>query len=51
MNAEDQILFMAELLRLIEELQELVSNHCRLMTSDQDGCMLENTKPNRDVPF
>ena len=32
MTAEDHIIFVAELLNLINELQELVREHCQILT-------------------
>jgi hypothetical protein len=51
MKAEDEIVFLADLLHLIDELQELVRGYINVLTSDQDGCMLESQHHNKDVPF
>jgi len=50
MKPEEQIIFVADLLALINELQELVREHCQILTSEQDGRMLENI-PEHDGPF
>lgn len=49
-KAEEQILFLAELLNIIGELQELVRDYCRVLTAEQDGCMLED-ESEHNVPF
>lgn len=51
MKAEEEIIFLAELLRHIDELQDLVRGYIRVITSDQDGCMLEQEHRGKDVPF
>ncbi len=50
MKPEDQIIFVAELLNLINELQELVRDHCRVLTAERDGT-LESIAERDDVPF
>lgn len=51
MKAENEIVFLAELLKLIDELQDLVRGYINVLTSDQDGCMLEQNHRDNDVPF
>lgn len=51
MKAQEQIVFLAELVYLIGEMQDLVSDYCRVLTAEEDGCRLENEPENRDVPF
>jgi len=51
MNAEDHIIFLAELLNLIGELQELVREHCQILTAERDNDMLENIPEYEDCPF
>ena len=41
MKAEQQISFLADLLNLIRELDTLVKDYCRYLTTDQDGSCLE----------
>ena len=43
MKAEQQISFLADLLNLINELDTLVKDYCRYLTTDQDGSCLEKT--------
>ena len=50
MKPEEQITFVAELLYLINELQELVKDHCRMLTSEQDEHMLKSTSEHGE-PF
>lgn len=50
-TAEDQIIFLAELLNLIDEFQDLVRGYINVLTSNQDGCMLEEDNSVNDVPF
>ena len=51
MKAEEQVIFLAELLNLIGELQDLVRGYINVLTSDQDGCMLERDPADNNVPF
>ena len=51
MKSEDEIIFLAELLNIINELQDLVRGYINVLTSDQDGCMLEKDYNKNDVPF
>ncbi len=51
MKAEEEIVFLAELLRHIDELQDLVRTYIRVITSDQDGCMLEQEHRDKNMPF
>ncbi|MFO7620041.1 MAG: hypothetical protein R6W81_02085 [Bacteroidales bacterium] len=51
MTAQDQIIFLAELSHLIDELQELIRDYCRLLTAGQDGCMVEDEPQYRNIPF
>lgn len=50
-KAENEIIFLGELLHLIDELQELVRGYINVLTSDQDGCMLEEEHSKNDLPF
>ena len=43
MKAEQHISFLADLLNLINELDTLVKDYCRYLTTDQDGSCLEKT--------
>ena len=43
MKAEQHISFLADLLNLIRELDTLVKDYCRSLTTDQDGSFLEKT--------
>ncbi len=51
MKAQEQIVFLADLLNLIDELQDLVRDYCRVLTEEQNGCMLEDEPQNRNVSF
>lgn len=51
MTPEDHIIFVAELLNLINELQELVREHCQILTAERDGGMLENISDHENCPF
>ncbi len=51
MRPEDQIIFLAELLNLINELQELVRDYCQALTAEQDGGMPQPATQHNDVPF
>lgn len=51
MKAEDEIIFLAELLKHIDELQDLVRGYIRIFTSGQDGSILEREQSDNDVPF
>ena len=48
MTPEDHIIFVAELLNLINELQELVREHCQILTAERDGGMLENISDHKN---
>jgi hypothetical protein len=51
-EAEQTIHLLAELLELTQYLRQLVIDHCRLLTSDQDGHLLEeDNEEERQVPF
>ena len=41
MKAEQHISFLADLLNLIRELDTLVKDYCRYLTTDQDGSFLD----------
>lgn len=41
MRSEEKILFAGRLLELIRELEDLVIDYCRVITTDDDGHMLE----------
>ena len=47
MKAEDEIHFVGMLLDLIHELQELVRDHCKLLTANDDGHSLEKNDPGK----
>ena len=50
MRPEEKILFAGRLLELIRELENLVIDYCRIITTDDDGHMLEkDAEP--EVPF
>lgn len=51
MKAHEQIVFLAELLNIIGELQETVRDYCRMLTAEQDGCTLEEEETDDNVPF
>ena len=51
MKAEEQVVFLAELLNLIGELQDLVRGYINVLTSDKDGCMLERDPADNNVHF
>jgi len=50
MKPEDQIFFAGKLLDLIRELEEIVIDYCRILTSNDDGHMLEEDGYEK-VPF
>jgi len=41
MRPEEKIFFAGRLLQLIRELENLVIDYCRIITTDDDGHMLE----------
>ena len=43
MKAEQQICFLADVLNLIRELDTLVKDYCRSLTTGQDGSCPEKT--------
>jgi len=51
MKAEEQIFFLAELLTLIRELQNMVSDYCQALTEEHDECTDDNTARQFDLPF
>ncbi len=51
MKAEEQIHFLADLLELIDKLQNLVRDYCRMITTDQDGHCLESDHDQHNDPF
>jgi hypothetical protein len=50
MRSEEKILFAGRLLELIRELEDLAIDYCRILTSDDDGHLLEKDAK-REVPF
>jgi hypothetical protein len=52
MKAQQQIHFLSDLLNIIQELQDLVQDYCRLITAEEDGCCLEEDgSRNEKYPF
>ncbi len=51
MKPENQIVFLAELITIINELQELVSDYCQDLTAEPDDDMLGPATRPDDVPF
>ena len=51
MKPEEQIIFVAELLDIINRLQELISDHCRALAEEMVTSMLERTSEYDDNPF
>ena len=51
MKPEDQIIFLAELVTIINELQELVRDYCQDLTTEPDDEILEPATQPDDVPF
>ena len=51
MTPEDHIIFFAVLLNLINELQELVREHCQSLVAERDGGMLEKISDHENCPF
>ncbi|MCK4621141.1 MAG: hypothetical protein KAT62_02880 [Desulfuromonadales bacterium] len=50
MQPEDQILFAGKLLELVREMEQVIIDHCRLLTANNDGCLLEKEEIDQD-PF
>lgn len=52
MKAQEQVHFLSDLLHLIQELQDLVQDYCRMITAEDDGCCLESDgRKNDTCPF
>ncbi len=47
MKAQDQIHFLSNLLDIIDELQRVVQDYCRLITAEEDGSCLESDQDNK----
>lgn len=50
MRAEEKIQFAGKMLDLVRELEELVIEYCRILTSDDDGHCLERRSKD-EIPF
>jgi hypothetical protein len=51
MKAQDQIHFLSDLLNIINELQQVVQDYCRLITAEEDGSRLESDGNNGKIAF
>jgi len=51
MKAQDQIHFLSDLLNIINELQQVVQDYCRLITAEEDGSCLESDGNNGKIAF
>jgi len=51
MKTEEQIHFLSDLLKVIDTLQTLVRDYCRVITDDQDGSCLESDPGHHNDPF
>lgn len=52
MNAQEQITFLAELIYLANELQELIRDYCNAMVAEkEEESWMEPDQKSRDVPF
>lgn len=52
MKAQEQIYFLSDLLHIIQELQTLVQDYCRLVTAEQEECWLEDDgSKDENYPF
>ncbi len=51
MKAQDQIHFLSNLLDIIDELQRVVQDYCRLITAEEDGSCLESDQDNEKLAF
>jgi hypothetical protein len=49
MNAEDHIHFAGKLLDLVQQMERIIKDYCRLLTANDDGHWLERN--NDDEPF
>lgn len=52
MKSEDQIHFLSELLQLINQLQTIVRDYCRVLTAEEEGSRWsKNTDDFEKEPF
>jgi hypothetical protein len=51
MKPEEQIIFVTELLDIINALQELISDYCRDLAAEWESPMLKKTSEYDDNPF
>ena len=52
MKSEDQIHFLSELLQLIDQLQTIVRDYCRVLTAEEDrNHWSKNTNDFKNEPF
>ncbi len=51
MQPEEQIIFVAEMLDIINRLQELISDHCRSLAEELEPSLSERTSEYDENPF